>query len=189
LEQGLLNFKDKTMYLETLKTKEMHKFFENPRGGLTDARILYTKANNKYCSYFNPNEPSTYIFDIDATNLYGHLMIQELPCNDFKFETIKKEYDEYVKKLKSINEQNVTEFKEIINYKLQLNNYNSKSLKQKGFDLGKFYKEEIDERTGKINKVFDEDKVKKSIKSDEFKKDIDVYISNLEYFDENMSYK
>lgn len=31
---------DKRMCLETLKTKEMHQFFENPRGGITDARTL-----------------------------------------------------------------------------------------------------------------------------------------------------
>ena len=119
------------MCLETLKTKQIHNFFENPRGRITDPRILDIKANNRYCPDYDPTKPSTFIFDIDATNLYGHSMIQDLPHNEFRFEMSKTEYDHYSKELiSSIKEEDVDKFQSIINKTIVLNNYNFEGLKK-----------------------------------------------------------
>ena len=47
----------------------VHRFI---RGGksLVYARRFY-KANNKYLDNFSPSEPTSYILNIDANNLYG----------------------------------------------------------------------------------------------------------------------
>ena len=55
------------------------------RGGLSSiyARRFY-KANNKYLDDFLPSEPSSYILNIDAKNLYGGIMKHcPLQLNDF----------------------------------------------------------------------------------------------------------
>ena len=55
------------------------------RGGMSSiyARRFY-KANNKYLDDFSPSEPSSYILNIDANNLYGGIMKHcPLPLNDF----------------------------------------------------------------------------------------------------------
>ena len=47
----------------------------------------YSKANNKYMSKHNNNEPSKYIMYLDANNLYGWAMCQHLPTGGFKWLT------------------------------------------------------------------------------------------------------
>ena len=55
------------------------------RGGMSSvyARRFY-KATNKYLDNFSPSEPSSYILNIDANNLYAGIMKNcPLPLNDF----------------------------------------------------------------------------------------------------------
>ena len=53
-------------------------------GGITQAVKLYSKANNKYMNDLcNPDEESIYLQYLDANNLYGWAMVQELPTYGF----------------------------------------------------------------------------------------------------------
>jgi len=57
---------------------------ENLRGGISMISKRYAKANNKYMGdAYNPEQPSSYIFYLDANNLYGLAMSQMLPYDDF----------------------------------------------------------------------------------------------------------
>jgi len=47
----------------------------------------YSKANNKYMKNFDPTEESKFIQYLDANNLYGWVMSQPLPLNNFKWMT------------------------------------------------------------------------------------------------------
>ena len=61
-------------------------FDRQKRGGISAVgSIPYCKANNKYCPDYNKNEPSTYLFYLDATNLYGKAMSMSLPIGNFEY--------------------------------------------------------------------------------------------------------
>ena len=45
----------------------------------------YSKVNNKYMQSYFVNEPSKYIVNLDANNLYGWGMIQYLTYSGFKW--------------------------------------------------------------------------------------------------------
>ena len=56
------------------------------RGGITQAVKRYAKANNKYMKdLYNPDELSIYLQYVDANNLYGWAMVQNLPTHRFKW--------------------------------------------------------------------------------------------------------
>ena len=56
------------------------------RGGITQVVKHYAKANNKYMKdLYNPDEESTYLQYVDANNLYGWAMINNLPTHGFKW--------------------------------------------------------------------------------------------------------
>ena len=58
--------------LKLLKDIEMYTFIESAkRGGFTSVIRRHALANNKYCSDYNPDKPSTYLLYIDSNNLYG----------------------------------------------------------------------------------------------------------------------
>ena len=71
-------------------------------GGICHSIHRYAKANNKYMKNYNKNEESSHIQYLDANNLYGWAMSQELPVNGFKWvndiseinEEFIKNYDE-----------------------------------------------------------------------------------------------
>ena len=54
------------------------------RGGITQAVKRYARANNKYMKdLYNPDELSMYLQYLDANNLYGWAMINNLPTHGF----------------------------------------------------------------------------------------------------------
>ena len=56
------------------------------RGGITQAVKRYSKANNKYMKdLHNLDEESIYLQYVDANNLYGWAMINNLPTHGFKW--------------------------------------------------------------------------------------------------------
>ena len=57
------------------------------RGGITHISKRYAEANNKYMKNYDPQKPSTFIQYLDANNLYGWAMSQNLPTNGFKWMT------------------------------------------------------------------------------------------------------
>ena len=75
--------------LELLTDPQMYVMIEKGvRGGISQISKRYAKANNKYMKKkYNPNEESVYIPYLDANNLYGWAMSQNLPVGDFKWMT------------------------------------------------------------------------------------------------------
>ena len=55
------------------------------RGGITHISKRYAKANNKYMKTYNPDEETSFIQYLDANNLYGWAMSQNLPTHGFKW--------------------------------------------------------------------------------------------------------
>ena len=55
------------------------------RGGITHISKRYAEANNKYMKTYNPDEESSFIQYLDANNLYGWAMSQNLPTHGFKW--------------------------------------------------------------------------------------------------------
>ena len=73
------------------------------RDGITQAVNRYVKANNNYMKdLYNPDEESTYLQYLDANNLYGWAMIQNLPTPGFLWKKTEdftpEKIDKFVKK-------------------------------------------------------------------------------------------
>ncbi|CAR98546.1 Protein CBG25579 [Caenorhabditis briggsae] len=74
--------------LEVLQDVEKYLMIEKGiRGGIVNAVKRYSKVNNKYTNTFDPSIPSNYLLYLNANNLYGWAMCQNLPTGDFQFET------------------------------------------------------------------------------------------------------
>ena len=54
------------------------------KGGICHAIHRYGKANNKYMNNYDKNKQSSYIQYLDANNLYGGAVSQQLPTDGFK---------------------------------------------------------------------------------------------------------
>ena len=75
---------------------------EGIRGGMCHAVHRYAKANNKYMKNCDEKEESSFLKYLDANNLYGWGMEQNLPVGSFKWvsdvsridEDFIKDYDE-----------------------------------------------------------------------------------------------
>ncbi|XP_031558177.1 uncharacterized protein LOC116294670 [Actinia tenebrosa] len=68
---------------------DMYRFMEDGiRGGVCGPNRRYAKANNPTVEY-DLEKPTTYIFYLDANNLYGWAMSQYLPVRDFEWDDIK----------------------------------------------------------------------------------------------------
>ena len=54
------------------------------RGGITQVVKRYARTNNKYMKgLYNPEKESIYLQYLDASNLYGWAMVQNLPTHGF----------------------------------------------------------------------------------------------------------
>ena len=58
------------------------------RGGICHAIHSYAKANSEYMKNYGKNIESSYLKYLDANNLYGQTMSQELPVDGFKSKVI-----------------------------------------------------------------------------------------------------
>ena len=73
-------------HLQLLHDYDMLMMFEQGiRGGITHISKRYAEANNKYMKNYNPGKESSYIQYLDANNLYGWVMSQNLPTHGFKW--------------------------------------------------------------------------------------------------------
>ena len=67
---------------ELISDTDMHLFIERGmRGGISYIAKIFSKANNKYMTSYDVNEPSKYITYLDVNNLYGQAMSQCLRCH------------------------------------------------------------------------------------------------------------
>ena len=72
--------------LELMSYIDQFQFIERGiRGGVSYICERYAKANNKYISDYDPTKPSTYITYLDANNLYGWAMSEDLPTEGFRW--------------------------------------------------------------------------------------------------------
>ena len=72
--------------LELLSDYDMLMMIEKGiRGGITHISKRYAEANNKYMKNYNPDVESTFIQYLDANNLYGWAMSQNLPTHGFSW--------------------------------------------------------------------------------------------------------
>ena len=78
--------KETGQHLQLLHDYDMLMMFERGiRGGITHISKRYAEANNKYMKNYNPGKESSYIQYLDANNLYGWAMSQNLPTHGFKW--------------------------------------------------------------------------------------------------------
>ena len=80
-------FKMLNLKKELISDPEMYRMIQpNLRGGICHASVRYARANNKYMgALYNPDAPESFIMYIDATNLYGWAMSQELPYSNYRW--------------------------------------------------------------------------------------------------------
>ena len=72
--------------LEKISDMDKYLFIEKgSRGGIYYIAKRYAKANNKYMSDYNSEEPSTFITYLDKNNLYGWTMSEYLPYVKFRW--------------------------------------------------------------------------------------------------------
>ena len=71
--------------LELMTGIDMFQFIEKGmHGGVSYIANRYGNANNKYMKEYDEKAPSKYIMHLDANNLYGWAMSQNLPTSNFK---------------------------------------------------------------------------------------------------------
>ena len=98
--------KETGQQLQLLHDYDMLMMFERGiRCGITHMSKRYAEANNKYMKDYNPNKESSFIQYLDANNLYGWAMSQQLPTYGFKW-------------MRNITEEKVMEILEKANHSM-----------------------------------------------------------------------
>ena len=99
VELELLTDYDMLLMIEEVEYVTL--YIEYVRGEICHAVHRYAKADNKYMKNYDKSKESSYIQYLDANNLYGAAMSENLPINEFKWvndisginEKIVKSYD------------------------------------------------------------------------------------------------
>ena len=77
--------------LELLSDEAMYSFIERSiRGGVSQISKRLAKANVDGCKDHNKKDPNVYLIYLDANNLYGWAMSQELPTHGFRWLTVEE---------------------------------------------------------------------------------------------------
>ena len=76
---------------------------EGIRGGMCQSTHRYAEANNRYMKSYDKKTESSYLTYLDANNLYGWAMSQQLPVNGFMW------YNNY---LSDFNEEFIKNYNE-----------------------------------------------------------------------------
>ena len=165
--------------LENITDVDMYLFFEQAiRGGTSLISHRYAKANNKYMRDYLQDEVSSYIIYLDANNLYGHAMIQNLPIGGYKWATIDKNF---IKNYKDGNKGYM--IKCDLEYPVELHDlHNSYPLAVesrviKKSELSPYQLNQLNTHNEKHN-----EKLKKLVPTLYDKKDYICHISNLQYY-------
>ena len=64
------------------------------RGGIYHSIYRYVKANKKYRKYYDKNKELPYIQNWDINNVYGWVMSQKLPVNNFGLDKNTSQFNE-----------------------------------------------------------------------------------------------
>ena len=79
------SFKKKKVKLDLLTNIDMFLMLEKSiRGSICHSIYRYAKANNKYMKDYNKNKETSYIQYLDVNNIYGSIISQKLPVNNFE---------------------------------------------------------------------------------------------------------
>ena len=80
--------KESKVKLELLSDPDMLLFFKNStHGGISIISNRFGEANHKYLEEFYPERESKFFVYLDANNLYGWAMLNDLPVGDFAWMT------------------------------------------------------------------------------------------------------
>lgn len=78
--------KETQVKLQNIDDSDLYMMFEKmKRGGVSVISHRHAKANNKYLPDYDTSLPSSFIYQVDANNLYGWAMSQKLPLNEIQF--------------------------------------------------------------------------------------------------------
>jgi hypothetical protein len=83
---AMMKMTDVTLDLFNDEQEDMHMFVERGlRGGISMISHRHAEANNKYMpeEHYDKNKDTSYLSYLDANNLYGWAMIQNLPCGNY----------------------------------------------------------------------------------------------------------
>ena len=79
-------FKMTEIKFEFIAYHDIYIFFEKyTRGRISFISNRYSKANNKYLNYYDPNQESKRVIYIDGNNLHGYVMSKFLSTSGFKW--------------------------------------------------------------------------------------------------------
>ena len=79
-------FEKRGVELELLTDYDMLLMIkEGIRGGICHTVHRYAKTNNRYMKDYDKSKESSYIQYLEANNLYGAVMSEKLPINEFKW--------------------------------------------------------------------------------------------------------
>ena len=79
------HFKNIWRLIPLIPDLEMYQMIlPNICGDISHASVCYARVNKKVMgSLYDPQQPTLYIMEVDANNLYGWAILQEMPHGDF----------------------------------------------------------------------------------------------------------